>query len=164
MQIFVELVTGKIITLDVKYSTTIRSVKDLIQCKIGTPPDQQRLMYGDKQLEDARTLDDYRCIRLRLIRWIDEQGIIEIISRIEEEAEDEAAEAEEWKDEEAESEEWKEERGRIEDEAEDKAVKPRRTWAESFKRWKKRRAEEEEERETLARPSPWTSRQLTHYR
>jgi ubiquitin len=57
--IFVKTLTGKTITLTIDRQETMDCVKARIQDSEGIPPDQQRLIFAGRQLEDAMTPSDY---------------------------------------------------------------------------------------------------------
>ena len=59
MQIFVKTLTDRTITLEAQPSDTVEEVKVKIEVKLAIPPQEQRLVYGGRQLEEGRTLSSY---------------------------------------------------------------------------------------------------------
>lgn len=58
-QVFIKLLDGKTITLDVSHTDSIADLKNKIQDREGVEAREQRLIFADKQLEDGYLISDY---------------------------------------------------------------------------------------------------------
>ena len=70
MQVFVKTLIGQTITLEVNPSDTVRTLKGKIQEKDDIPPDQQRLIYNGRQLEDEKKISYYDIQNLSTIHLV----------------------------------------------------------------------------------------------
>ena len=73
MQLMVKTLEGKTVTVDVEPDESIESIKAKIHEKEGIPPAQQRLIFGGKQLEADKSLEDY---------GIDEDATLHLVLRL----------------------------------------------------------------------------------
>ena len=70
MQICVKTLTGKHVTIEVEPTDLVEDIKAKVHDKEGTPPDQQRLMFAGRVLEDGNTLQDYSIQKDSIIHTI----------------------------------------------------------------------------------------------
>ena len=71
MQIFVKTLTGRTVTREVDSADTIETVKQKLAAKASLKLDGLRLSFGDKPLDEKRTLADYKITKeatLQLVR------------------------------------------------------------------------------------------------
>jgi ubiquitin C len=78
MQVFVQTLIGKTVTLQVEATERIEDVRAKIQDKVSVPPENQRLVYAGKQLADGNTLQDYSVHKDSIIHLVfrDKAGML----------------------------------------------------------------------------------------
>lgn len=70
MQIFVKTLNNYTMAFDVEPSDTVYNLKLKVQYRLETPPEYQRLIYTARQLQDDRTLDNYKIVRDSVIHVV----------------------------------------------------------------------------------------------
>lgn len=69
-QIFVKVLDGRTITLEVSSELTVDNVKLMVQDREGIPPNAQRLIYAGKQLDNGYTLSSYKIEKVSLAFYL----------------------------------------------------------------------------------------------
>jgi ubiquitin-like protein Nedd8 len=60
MLIKVKTLTGKEIEIDIEPTDKVERIKERVEEKEGIPPQQQRLIFSGKQMNDEKTASDYK--------------------------------------------------------------------------------------------------------
>jgi len=60
MLIKVKTLTGKEIEIDIEPTDRVERIKERVEEKEGIPPQQQRLIFSGKQMNDEKTAADYK--------------------------------------------------------------------------------------------------------